>query len=88
MLGEKCRVCGEKLPKKSRRLIFNQYFSVFEQLCEVLGDVPRASDGGSTFVCSGCLNKLNKLCKIEFEIKNKVTEVKSLLIKSLIYSVS
>ena len=75
MSGEKCRVCGEQLPKKSRRLIFNQYFSVFEQLCEVLGDVPCASDGGSTYVCSGCFNKLNKLCKIEFEIKNKVTEL-------------
>ena len=32
ILGEKCRVCGKHLPKKSRRLIFNQYFSVFEQL--------------------------------------------------------
>ena len=39
-----------------------------EQMCEVLGNVPRASDGGSTSVCSECFNKLNKLNKIEFDI--------------------
>ena len=71
---ENCRVCSEQLPKKSRRSIFNQFFSVFEQLCEVMGHIPHVCDGESPYVCSGCFNKLNK---IELDLTNKVTELRN-----------
>ena len=74
--NESCRLCSEKLAKKSRRLIFNQFFSVFEQLCEIVGHVPHVKDGESPYVCSACFNKLNRLNKIEFDLKNKVSELR------------
>ena len=70
-----CRVCGELLQKKSRRSIFNQFFGVFEQLCEVLEHSPHINDEGSPYVCSVCFNKLSKLKKIEFDIANKEKEL-------------
>ena len=75
--NESCRVCCENLPKKSRRSIFSQFFGVLEQLCEVTDRIPHACDGESPYVCSGCFNKLNKLYKIEYDLKNKVAELRN-----------
>ena len=37
--NKKCCVCDEILPKKSRQSIFNEFFIVHDQLCEILGQV-------------------------------------------------
>ena len=73
--NESCRVCDQNLQKKSRRSIFNQFFTVHDQLCEVIGRVPQPNDCESSYVCSCCFNKLNKLNKLEFDLTNKLAEL-------------
>lgn len=67
-----CRLCHEVLPVKNRRTIFTPTFGVSSQLTEVLGYTPRDDDGLSKYVCGFCFSKLNKLSKIEFDLKHKV----------------
>lgn len=81
-----CRLCHEVLPVKNRRTIFTPTFGVSSQLTEVLGYTPRDDDGLSKYVCGFCFCKLNKLSKIEFDLKHKVQTLnveKSSLLKSL-----
>ena len=37
--NESCHVCDEILPKKRKRSIFNEFFIVHNQLCEISGRV-------------------------------------------------
>lgn len=81
-----CRLCGDQLPVKYRRMIFSPAFKVFEQLAEVLEYRPRETDGLSPYLCYGCFNKLNKLEKIDFDLGNKLqrlTSEKSCLLTDL-----
>ena len=73
--NESCRVCDENLPEKSRRSIFNQFFTVHDQLCEIIGRVPQPIDCESLYVCSSSFNKLNKLNELEFDLTNKLAEL-------------
>lgn len=71
-----CRICKDNNLNKYRRLIFGKSFTVSEQLAEVLRCQPKENDGNSPFVCQMCFNKLNKLYKIDFELKHKVDQLK------------
>lgn len=74
---EKCRICTENLTKKQRRLIFSDAFKVFGQLVEVLGYVPKNSDGLSPCICFRCYNKINKISKIDFDLNNRLDQLKA-----------
>lgn len=74
---EKCRICTEYLTKKQRRLIFSDAFKVFGQLVEVLGYVPKNSDGLSPCICFRCYNKINKISKIDFDLNNRLDQLKA-----------
>jgi hypothetical protein len=81
-----CRLCHDVLPKKQRRTIFGATFGVYNQLLEILDYIPHPNDGKGLYICSFCWNKLNRLCKIENDIKTKVETLKNdrlLLIKDL-----
>ena len=67
-----CRLCHEFLPMKNRRTIFTHTLRISSQLTEVLGYTPRDDDGLLKYVCGFCFSKLNKLSKIEFDLKHKV----------------
>lgn len=71
-----CRICKDNNLNKYRRLIFGKSFTVSEQLAEVLRCQPIENDGKSPYVCQMCFNKLNKLYKIDFELKHKVDQLK------------
>jgi hypothetical protein len=75
--GLLCRLCHGILPKKQRRTIFGATFGVYNQLLEILDYVPHPNDGKGQYVCSMCWNKLNKLCKIENDIKTKLESLKN-----------
>lgn len=86
MAAANCRTCFCELDKKSRRTIFSNTFEVAQQLYEVLGHVPHEDDGLSKYVCSHCYSKLKKLSKIDFDLINKLEELrkeKYELIKSM-----
>lgn len=86
MAAANCRTCFCELDKKSRRTIFSNTFEVAQQLYEVLGHVPHEDDGLSKYVCSHCYSKLKKLSKIDFDLINKLEELrkeKNELIKSM-----
>lgn len=86
MAAATCRTCFCELDKKSRRTIFSNTFEVAQQLYEVLGHVPHEDDGLSKYVCSHCYSKLKKLSKIDFDLINKLEELrkeKNELIKSM-----
>ena len=72
-----CRACHENIPAKHRRVIFGETFGVFQQLCEVIGYVPRQNDSISRYVCGYCFTKLNKLFKIDFELQNRLDNLKA-----------
>ncbi|XP_062574184.1 uncharacterized protein LOC134236019 isoform X2 [Saccostrea cucullata] len=72
-----CRLCHGILPKKQRRTIFGETFGVFDQLLEILDYVPRPNDERGNYVCGMCWNKLNKLAKVEHDIKTKVESLKA-----------
>ncbi|XP_062601229.1 uncharacterized protein LOC134262923 isoform X1 [Saccostrea cucullata] len=72
-----CILCLEKLPKKNRRNIYSDTFFVKKQFNEVLGFVPEQRTHSSPqYTCYRCFNKLNKLCKIEYELENKLSVLK------------
>ena len=73
---EKCRICAEILSKKQRRQIFSDAFKVFGQLVEVLGYVPTNTDGLSKCICFRCFNRINKISKIDFDLNNRVDQLK------------
>lgn len=73
---EHCRVCNDVLSKKQRRLIFSQSFNVMSQLIEVVGYIPSTTDKLSTYICFKCFNKLNRLSKIDYDLKNKLDLLK------------
>lgn len=86
MAAATCRTCFCELDKKSRRTIFSNTFEVAQQLYEVLGHVPHEDDGLSKYVCSHCYSKLKKLSKIDFDLINKLEELrkeKNELIKAM-----
>jgi hypothetical protein len=72
-----CRLCHGVLPKKQRRTIFGATFGVYDQLLEILDYIPHPNDGKGLYICGFCWNKLNKLCKIENDIKTKVEKLKN-----------
>lgn len=74
---EKCRICTKNLTKKQRRLIFSDAFKVFGQLVEVLGYVPKNSDGLSPCICFRCYNKINNISKIDFDLNNRLDQLKA-----------
>lgn len=76
MVESPCRLCHGILPKKQRRTIFSDTFGVFNQLCEVLDHVPQLNDDKGKYVCGFCWNKLNKLSKIEYDLKTKLEALK------------
>lgn len=76
MVESPCRLCHGILPKKQRRTIFSDSFGVFNQLCEVLDHVPQLNDDKGKYVCGFCWNKLNKLSKIEYDLKTKLEALK------------
>ena len=69
---ELCRLCKDNLPKKNRRHIFSEVFTLMSQLEEISGYVPRKGDGLSQHVCYKCFSKLNKLSKIDFDLQNRL----------------
>ena len=71
-MDEICRICHELLPKKHRRTIFGDTFSVFNALCTVIGYVPHPDDKISRYVCGYCFTKLNKLTKIEYDLAHRL----------------
>ncbi|XP_062572276.1 uncharacterized protein LOC134234243 [Saccostrea cucullata] len=85
---ELCRLCGEQLPQKFRRVIFSPSFKVFKQLSEVLNHSPCENDSLSRYVCYPCFNKLNKLEKIDYDLENKLKALeaeKSSILQELRY---
>lgn len=74
---ETCRICTEILTKKQRRQTFSDAFKVFGQLVEVLGYVPKNSDGLSPCICFRCYNKIKKIPKIDFDLNNRLDQLKA-----------
>ncbi|OWF42987.1 hypothetical protein KP79_PYT23899 [Mizuhopecten yessoensis] len=74
---ETCRLCHESLPKKHRRTIFSDTFTVSTQLCEVLGYNVHSNDGMQKYICGYCFTKLNKLSKIEHDIAHRLEALNS-----------
>jgi hypothetical protein len=58
--------------KKQRRTIFCATFGVLNQLLAIIDHVPQPNDGKRQYICSFCWKKLNKLGKIENDIKTKL----------------
>lgn len=86
MAAANCRTCFCELDKKSSLTIFSNTFEVAQQLYEVLEHVPHEDDGLSKYECSHCYSKLKKLSKIDFDLINKLEELrkeKNELIKSM-----
>jgi hypothetical protein len=77
--GSFCRLCHGILPKKQRRTIFGATFDVLNQLLEIIDHVPQPNDGKGQHICIFCWNKLNKLGKIENDIKTKLETLKTLI---------
>lgn len=67
-----CRLCGSILSKKRRRVIFSESFGVFNQLVEIIDEVPKEQDDRGKYVCSHCWNKLKRLSKLEHDIWTKL----------------
>ena len=72
-----CRLCHRILPKKQRCTIFGERFGVFDKLLEIIDYVPHPNDDRGQYICGMCWNKLNKLGKIEHDIKTKVESLRS-----------
>ena len=71
-----CILCLENLPKKNRRNVFSETFTVKKQLAEVLGAMPDSARQHPSYTCFPCFNKLNKLSKIYFDLENKLENLK------------
>lgn len=63
--------------KKQRRTIFGETFGVYDQLLEIIDCVPHPDDDGSNYVRGMLWNKLNKLSKLEHDIKTKLESLKA-----------
>ncbi|KAK6174360.1 hypothetical protein SNE40_017654 [Patella caerulea] len=74
--SEKCLLCHESLPKKSRRSLFVKEFAFMTQLVEVLGYIPQNNDTSSRYVCTFCFSKLNKLQKLDYDIVHILNRLK------------
>ncbi|XP_062619441.1 zinc finger protein 37-like isoform X2 [Saccostrea cucullata] len=85
MVRSICRTCCQRLDKKSRRTIFSPTFGVFQQLHEVLGQIPQEGDGHSRYVCSPCYRILLKLCKIDHDLIHKLDELRQRKVELIKY---
>lgn len=51
---------------------------------EVLGYVPKNSDGLSPCICFRCFNKINKISKIDYDLNNRLDQLSALAEKRII----
>ena len=87
MSALKCRLCLTIL-KKTYRSVSGPAFPT-EAICEVLGITKQdlQKHKKKSYVCSACYNKLNRLDKLNFELKNsmdKLIKNKKQLIQEMI----
>lgn len=68
-----CCVCFNEISPKQRRVINSPAFQVLQQLQEVLQRILSDDD---KYVCTFCFAKLNRLSKIDYDLKNKLDALK------------
>ena len=74
----KCSLCFDVLLKKSYRNVLAQVFPSKDAICEVLGVSRQQLQAQSKcYVCAQCFNKLNRLEKVNFELRNKLDQLRN-----------